>query len=188
MLRQIIAFAALPLLASCVAPREAAVPMPAPAPAPRPAPAPAPTAVVERYAGDWSVADLDLGGRDWAYRREGSGSLATLGDYPRHIAHLVCGSGRLTIARAGTLSGGIAVSLNIRTSFAERSLPVETAVGSGRAGTAAMLEAASLPASDPLWDQIIYSRGRFVIEAAGNRPMIVPTGAELARVVEDCRG
>ena len=43
-------------------------------------------------------------------------------------------------------------------------------------------------AADPLWDQIIYSRGRFLIEGTRQSPIIVPARAEVARVIEDCRG
>ena len=178
MLRQIIAFAALPLLASCVAPRDDAVPVPAPAPAPRPTPAPTPT-TVDRYAGDWSVADLGSG--DWSYSRSDSASAARFGSGEGATAMLRCEGGQIVIAREGVVPADMAVFLNIRTSFAERQLPIRVLPSTGR------MLAASLSPSDPLWDQILYSRGRFVIEATRNMPMIVPTRPELARVVEDCR-
>jgi hypothetical protein len=179
MLRQMIAFAALPLLASCVAPRETAVPMPAPAPAPRPAPVPAPIAVVDRYAGDWSVADLGPG--DWSYSRSDTASAARFGSGEGATAMLRCEGGQIVIAREGVVPADMAAALNIRTSFAERQLPIRVLPSTGR------MLAAILSPSDPLWDQILYSRGRFVIEATRNAPMIVPTRPELARVVEDCR-
>lgn len=189
MIRFVLAVPAIILLSSCVGPR-AAEPAAAPRPVVRPVPPPstAPAATVDRYAGDWSVADLDPSVGDWIYRRQGSASSALLGGELQYLARLECTAGKLTISRAGTVATGGAASLNIRTSFAERSLSVEIVMGSGRGGTPAMLVAASLPASDPLWDQMIYSRGRFVIEATGNAPMIVPVRPELARVVEDCRG
>ena len=177
MMRSLIAFSALPLLASCVAPREAA-PVRAPAPVARPVPPPA--AVADRYAGDWSVADLPPG--DWGYAGSSAASEARLTDGGAVRASMRCDARVLTIAREGRVPADMAVMLTIRTSFAERSLPIRVVPGApGMLG-------ASLPASDPLWDQIVYSRGRFVIEATRNAPMIVPTRAELVRVVEDCRG
>jgi hypothetical protein len=45
-----------------------------------------------------------------------------------------------------------------------------------------------LPASDPFLDQIVFSRGRFAVEAQGQARLILPTWPEPARVVEECRG
>ena len=44
-----------------------------------------------------------------------------------------------------------------------------------------------IPAADPLLDAMIYSRGRFMVSAAGQPDMIIPPWPEMARVVEDCR-
>ena len=160
-----------------------APPTPAPAPVrptatPAPAPAPAP---VERHAGDWSYAPLTPG--DWAFRRDGAISTAMFGVAGGDATALFrCEAGTITIARAGVIPADIAAALNIRTSFAERALPIRVVPGAGR------MLAASLPATDPLFDQIIYSRGRFVIEATRQPPMIVPTRPEVARVIENCRG
>lgn len=176
MFRALLAFAALPLLASCVAPRAAAPVRPS---APVTRPVPPPTAVADRYAGDWSVADLPAG--DWRMTRDGS-MVAEFADGGAARALLACEGGVLTIAREGRVPADMPVLLTLRTSYAERSLPIRTVPGApGMLG-------ASLPASDPLWDQMIYSRGRFVIEATRNAPMIVPTRSELNRVVEECRG
>jgi hypothetical protein len=43
-----------------------------------------------------------------------------------------------------------------------------------------------MSASDPLLDQIAYSRGRFML-AAGEQELILPAWPEVSRVVEDCR-
>ena len=45
----------------------------------------------------------------------------------------------------------------------------------------------ALPARDPLLDAIVFSRGRFAVEAQGFAPIYAPTWPEIARVVEDCR-
>lgn len=181
MLRSIIAFAALPLIASCVAPRDATPPpVTAPAPAPTPTPTVAPPVAVDRYTGDWSVADLGPG--DWSYSRSSTASAARFGPTGQSaIAMLHCEAGQIVIARVGVVPTNGVAALNIRSSFAERQLPAQILPSTGQ------MLAASLPPSDPLWDQIIYSRGRFVIEGTRNEPLIVPVRAEIARVVEDCR-
>lgn len=45
-----------------------------------------------------------------------------------------------------------------------------------------------LPASDPLLDQMAFSRGRFMVTAEGGASIVVPAWPEFARVVEECRG
>ena len=46
---------------------------------------------------------------------------------------------------------------------------------------------ASLGAWDPLLDAITFSRGRVEFSVAGQPALVVPSWAEAARVVEDCR-
>jgi len=46
---------------------------------------------------------------------------------------------------------------------------------------------ASLAAWDPLLDAITFSRGRVEFSVAGQTALVVPSWAEAARVVEDCR-
>jgi hypothetical protein len=170
----------LPLMASCVAPRAAAPAPVAPRPAAVPRPAPPAVPIADRYAGDWSVADLGPG--EWRYGREGNAGVARYGLGNEAVAVVLrCDAGQITIARDGVVPADMPVFLNIRSSFTERRLPIRMVAATGR------MLAAGLSASDPLWDQIVYSRGRFVIEATRNAPMIVPTQPEIARVVEDCR-
>jgi hypothetical protein len=184
MLRAIIAFSTLPLITSCVAPSG---PPPAPRPAapvvaatPTPAVAtPAPTPSGQRYTGDWSVADL--GPEEWRYEAMTSGSRAALAaGNGSAIAAIGCQAGTISLSRPGnrTASGQ---TMTIRTSFAERSLPIRADISSNNL-------VVTLDARDPLWDQIIYSRGRFLIEASGVAPLIAPVRPEIGRVVENCRG
>jgi hypothetical protein len=92
----------------------------------------------------------------------------------------VYGGGLFTVrcdpaARRVTLSrGGAAGGLTLRTSYGDRSL------AAGPSG-------AVLPASDPLLDQLVFSRGRFAVEAEGQARLVLPTWPEPARVVEECR-
>lgn len=181
MIRRLSLFAILPLVASCVAPSGPVAPAPTPRPVSAPAPMPpAARPTVDRYSGDWSVADVTPG--EWRYAAAGSGSIARFANGTGPIqASISCSAGQVTIARAGTIPADIAAIINIRNSFAERSLPI-------RVDVASRMLTATLPARDPLWDQLIYSRGRFLIEATRQTPIIVVTRPEVARVIEDCRG
>jgi hypothetical protein len=88
-----------------------------------------------------------------------------------------CESGqRITLLRTG-VAGGQAIV--VRTTFGERRLPA--------AGQSAGL-AASLAASDPLLDEMMFSRGHFLVKADGAADLVIPAWAEPARVIEDCRG
>ena len=176
MIRLLPTFALIPLLASCVGPSAPVAP-PRPVAAPAPVPVPAPSSpvtppTVDRYSGDWSVADVAPG--EWHYASSQRGSMARFvsGSGPVQ-ASISCTNGQITLARAGVIPADMAVMLNIRNSFAERSLPI-------RIDTAHRMLTATLPAADPLWDQLIYSRGRFLIEATRQAPIIVPTQPELA--------
>ncbi len=162
------------LVGACVAPSRP--------PNTAPAPAPATTAVApplaDRHAGDWSVADLSPG--EWRYSQAGPRSMAVFSASAGMQMALTCESGTITLARGSSLSGANG-QLRLRTSFGERVLPARPLAGSSPAVGAA------LPARDPLFDQLIYSRGRFLLESSGQAPLIVPTRPEIARLVEDCR-
>jgi len=154
-------------LAGCVpraeAPPPAAPPAPpAPPPAAPPPPPPAPPA-------DWRDAPLSEG--DWSYRAGASGSAAV---YGAGIFELRCDGGRISLVRRGG-SGG---SLAIRTTFGERNLPARPEDGAA---------VATLAASDPLLDQLAFTRGRFLVQTPGAAPLILPAWAEPVRVIEDCR-
>ena len=140
-----------------------AVPAPAPPVAQPPPPAPA----------DWRDAPLSPG--DWAYAQgDGIGSaIFASGGRPALIVRCDV-PGRLSLVRAAT--GGS--RMTIRTSFGDRSLTA-TPAGNGLRAT--------IPANDPMLDQIAFSRGRFLVETDGAPALIVPAWPETARVVEDCR-
>jgi hypothetical protein len=48
--------------------------------------------------------------------------------------------------------------------------------------------AADIAATDPILDAMAFSRGRVLVEMEGQQPVILPSWAEIARIVEDCRG
>ncbi len=47
--------------------------------------------------------------------------------------------------------------------------------------------AVTLPAADPLLDAMALSKGRFAVEVEGEPARILPSWAEVSRVIEDCR-
>jgi hypothetical protein len=172
--RRHLAGAALALLAlgACVPRAAPPAPLPAPALVPRvvpvPAPSPAPPPVDWETGpaspGDWRFTPAD--GASTATFRSDSIGLAIICERHREIAvHLLGAQGR---------------ALVIRTSYGVRRFPVE----SGELATMGF----SLPLSDPLLDQIAFSRGRFQVAIDGGPSLVVPAWPEFARVVEDCRG
>lgn len=174
------ATATLLMLGSCVGPPAPRAVAPAPArPVPvatRPAPAPvqpvAPPAPIE-----WQHRPLSPG--NWSYRAEAGGSVAQFGS-DGASATLRCdrASRRISLARAGAGQGDMIV----RTSYGATTWPATASAG------AAPQLVAFRAASDTAFDQIAYSRGKWAVETTGQLPLILPAWAEVARVIEDCRG
>lgn len=150
------------LLSAC-----ASRPDPAPAPdrappvrqAPQPpAQAPAGPPPSETGSADWR--DLPLAPGDWSYE---SGTARYSGFSLRCDA----GRGQVVLSLAGA-SG----PLRLRTTYGERILA----------------PGGALPATDPLLDDMAFSRGRFTVGAGDATTLVLPAWPEPARVVEDCRG
>jgi hypothetical protein len=139
-----------------------------------PAPPPPPAPPVQ----DWH--DLALTPGEWLYREEGSGSLARFGAPQSEGRFIVrCDRG----ARQVTLRvEGVTTQMVIRASSAARTLPASARPEPLPYSTA------SLAASDELLDAMVFSRGRFTVEAPGLERLVVPVWPEPARVIEDCRG
>lgn len=157
--------------AACV-PRQ--VP-PAPVPPP-PLPARSPTVVMPRPASstaDWM--DVALSPGDWRYRGETGTPSAIFASDGISLT--------LRCERSGTILFGLlgarSAALTIRTTYGERRL----------AATPAHLNEtiATLRASDPVLDEMAFSRGRILVQAEGGRALIIPAWPEIARVAEDCR-
>jgi hypothetical protein len=87
------------------------------------------------------------------------------------VLTLRCAGPEIVLAYPAAQAG----ALTIRTTTLARTLQI-AAGGEAR-----------LAASDPLLDAMIYSRGRFMVSAAGEPDLIIPPWPEVARVVEDCR-
>jgi hypothetical protein len=164
--------ACLMFIAACAAPQP-------PAPAPRVAPSaptpPPPPRPVAQPSTDWR--DIPLTPGDWRYRQDGDGSEAVFA---------LSGGGPAFIFRCDRTARGIQLvrpvgggsQLRITTSSTRRALP-----GSPDAGGVS----ATLPASDPLLDAMVFSRGRFTVESESGAMLVIPAWPEPARVVEDCR-
>ena len=164
------AWLVLVLLASC-APRPAPTPTPPPAPPPAPTAPPSPAAPAPLA---WEDAPLSFG--DWTYVEGSSGSAAAFGPAQAPTFVLRCEPSRqVSLIRAGAASGA---ALTIRASSGARALPASPRPEG---------LAASLAAGDPLLDALVFSRGRFAVEAEGQPLLILPAWPEPARVVEDCR-
>lgn len=177
-LRTITLLLTLGVVAACV-PRQAppppvAAPPPRPVVVPRPTPTPPPPPPpVPNLA--WTDAPLSPG--NWTYRPSAQGSAATYGSALPSFTVRCMGGGQVILSRAGA-GAGARGALTFRTSSIARSVSAVVQPD----GTTA-----TLSANDPLLDALIFSRGRFSVEAPGAAPLIVPTWPELARVVQDCR-
>ncbi|MBB3694715.1 hypothetical protein [Sphingomonas sp. BK580] len=163
--------AALVLAAGCVP----QVTPPPPAPAPTPAPAPALPPAPAPLAADWQ--DWPRTPGTWRYTRDAAGPVASFGTGATAVATARCDRAARTVTL--TRIGGVAAPVTMRTSATTRTLPA-TAVAGGAA--------VALAASDRLLDAMVFSRGRFTLEQPGIAPLVLPPWAELARVIEDCRG
>lgn len=150
------------LLSAC-----ASRPDPAPAPerappvrqaARPPAEAPAEPPPAESGPADWRDQPLTPG--DWSYE---SGIARYAG------FSLRCDGGRRQIVLS---LAGASGPLRLRTTYGERILA----------------PGGALPATDPLLDEMAFSRGRFTVGAGNMAALVLPAWPEPARIIEDCRG
>nr|WP_315457445.1 hypothetical protein [uncultured Sphingorhabdus sp.] len=166
---------ALLALAACVAPPPPAAPKPAPiSPPVVAAPAPAP-----RLNGDWN--DWPFTPGEWTYRRDARGSIGlfgTMGQNARVTLRCDMQAGRLYLSRQGSGAGH---RMTVRTSSMMKEF---TATPTG--GAPAYLATEIMP-SDAILDAMAFSRGRVLVDVEGQQPTILPSWAEITRIVEDCR-
>jgi hypothetical protein len=98
------------------------------------------------------------------------------------IAWIECHKPVATVFLARSGSGGEShVPLAVTTTTGARPLLSEPLI------SPAGWLVAELKASDPVLDAIAFSRGRFLFDAAGQPQLALPSWAEVARVIEDCR-
>lgn len=182
--RAAISLAAVAVLSGCqVVPQNGSSPAPEATPAPAPVPAlppasPAPVAAPSNL--NWEVAPVVAG--VWTYRAEGADRQALFGPAgAQPLFAVACLSSSRQIAIRLPRSSGASRALTIRTTYG----PLQWSAVSGQGGATSL--SATRPASDPGLDWIAYSRGRIAIELDGQPHLIVPSGSEVGRVVEDCR-
>lgn len=131
-------------------------------PATNPTPVPVPQAI------DWRSAALSAG--TWLYRPIAGGSEAIFQTSagPQFTVRCTLATRRVSFARAGAAPNML---LRIMTTSSERTLPVGNTVAS----------------FDPVLDAIAFSRGRVAVTGAPAPILIMPSWAEPARAIEDCR-
>lgn len=173
---------AAPLALAACAPKPAPQPAPPPVatPAPSPTPTPSPVAAQPAYA-NWMDAPQTPG--DWHYADDGNFRLAGFGvDRTEQGTEFIlsCDQARQRIALARKSRASAPVVMSIRTETMDRTLTAKP-----RDDHALVLVA--LPASDPLFDAMAFSRGRFAVETEGEPTLYLPSWPEVTRVIEDCR-
>lgn len=153
----------------------ACTPAPRPAAAP-PAPPPAPP-VVPVHSGDWRDWPLTPGG--WRYQPGTAVSIARYGDaaVSQFVVRCDAATRRITLMRSGSTT-----ELVIATSTRSARFPAGQVDDSGVAMSGVILNAA-----DNFLDQMVFSRGRIAVTSPGLPGLALPTWAEPARAIEDCR-
>ncbi len=163
-------------LASCVAP-----PKPAPAPPAPPPPALALPAAPPQQ--DWR--DVPLTPGNWTWRGgAGQSSIAQYGlagQGAQFALRCDLATRAVIFSRGSGSTATVASSMGFTTSFGLFSL----AASYGGGQPPAIVAQAS--ARDPRLDQIAFSRGRFLVDVAGQPRLVLPAWPEVARVIEDCR-
>jgi hypothetical protein len=130
-------------------------------------------------AGDWN--DWPFTPGDWTYRRDGRGSIGAFGAPGQNAkVSLRCDmqTRRVHLSREAAAPGQ---KITIRTSSTAKDL-VMRAIG----GPPNTVAAEILP-NDAILDAMAFSRGRILVDADGQSPVILPSWAEITRIVEDCR-
>jgi hypothetical protein len=164
------ALTAMAMVAAC-APRPAPAPLPVPAPPAPPPPAPTPAAPAP--TADWRDGPVAQG--DWSYTNASGIPEAVFASPGGPLFALRCEPGaQIVLFRMGMPAG----VMTVVTTFGERRL-----ASFGNVDQANV----RLSAADPLFDQIAFSRGRFLVRIEGAGSLVIPSWAEPARVVEDCR-
>ena len=155
-------------VSACAAP-------PPPAPLPVSAPPPSPPAPV--LTGDWR--DWPITPGTWQYLPGTPISSARYGDGQTAQFIVRCDSAarRVTIMRSGS-----ATEFSITTSTRTARFPAGHIDESGGAMSGVILNA-----TDAFLDELVFSRGRIAVQSPGLESLAIPTWAEPARAIEDCR-
>ena len=127
---------------------------------------------------DFSYSPVSPG--SWSYRALVGGSEASFIDATGR-ARMVIACGKVTrLVTLSRISSAPASNLSFWTSSMSRNLPSRFDQLAGRV-------IAQVGASDALLDAMALSRGRFAVSMPGSPALVLPVGAEVDHVVEDCR-
>ena len=127
---------------------------------------------------DYSYSPVSPG--SWTYRAVPGGSEASFVD-GTGTARMIIACGKVTrLVTLSRISSAPASSLSIWTSSEVRNLPSRFDQPTGRV-------VAQVGAADSLLDAMALSRGRIAVSMPGSPALVLPTGAEVDHVVEDCR-
>ena len=132
-----------------------------------------------------AAAPVDLSGAtpmdgSWLYAPQPGGTAATFvnaANQPQLVMTCARATRQVTVSRPAT---GAAPFILVWTSSETRNLPSSWNPATGRLS-------ATVGAYDRVLDAMAFSRGRIGFSALGLPVLIVPTRAEVGRVVEDCR-
>jgi len=129
-------------------------------------------------ATDFSYSPVSPG--SWVYRSVAGGSEASFVD-GTGTTRMVLACGKITrLMTISRISAAPAASLSFWTSSLSRDLAARFDQRSGRV-------IAQVGAADALLDALAFSRGRFALLMPGSPALVIPAGAEIAHVIEDCR-
>jgi hypothetical protein len=179
-MRILAALSLLALVAGC-----SSQPTPSPSPAPRPVTTPvvvAPQPPRPATGGDWQDALATPG--DWVYRKDERGSVALFGGAGQDALFVMrCdkAAAKLYLSRAGSKGSDPIGAMTIRTTTGLKSFRADDTGGTPP------YVATALPPSDPHLDAMAFSRGKFLVAMKGMVDLVIPSWAEVTRVVEDCR-
>ncbi len=165
-------------LAACAAPPPPIAPQTVSAP-PMVLAAPPP-----RLKGDWN--DWPFTPGIWTYRRDGRTSVAQFGAPGRNATiNFRCDAQnrRVTLSREASSreTSAPGARMDIRTSSMTKT------VAATPSDAHPFYLGADIATTDPILDAMAFSRGRVLVDMEGQQPVILPTWAEIGRIVEDCR-
>jgi hypothetical protein len=141
-----------------------------------------PVTLPAKASANWRDWPLSVGA--WTYAKDQTGSAATFAmKGGAGIFSVRCGlsSGRriiLTRSGVSTMADPAPIMMTVRSTAGLMQWPVRVE-GEGALATLAV--------TDSGLDKMLFSRGRYAVEVAGASTLILPTWAEVAKVVEDCR-
>jgi hypothetical protein len=169
--------------AGCVAAPQGSAPSPVTVNAARAAASEAqlrPSIVQPPHSDDW-MDEAETPGT-WGYENRGNFTLAIFNTPTRGVAFAIqCWqpSREISLIMAG--QSVASPTMQVRTEATSRAIAARLSIGEMSNVTAA------LRGDDPLLDAMALSKGRFAVETEGLPPLILPSWAEVTRVIEDCR-